>query len=517
MKTFGDVLAEAYASWLNSLSSCCAPCLAERQPPRSELRCPATDLHSVDDGSEVLSLAGSEKEVGIYRDQPGRTPPPFFEPVSQDARLYKRERAPRKSFGSSLSGRSFSVRRRFTSNASSTRRPQISAPTNFRHLHSESFQFPHLAQQAPHDRRRPTSFRPLELSIYLSENPLSPILPHFDLAHPDVTPPPPAHTHDGGFDSDGVTLTHERSYSSMSFHLPRRTVPDSASVSVTDSPPRIPPRSRLRANTSPDVDRLYERIASAMIERERLQEEIESVIERQSIYISSRPSTAYGLDGEPSPHALSLFFLARLTGADMEPMPSIPALPAAAPSFAERLSTERPQTAPPPRSNETLTYRVGGGFATPPQPSTPTRSTPRINGRPVDLPLAPPLPLVLRPPLRKKKSFSRVSNWLFPGEDGLHQRDGSQGSVTNAPRPVTGREGFYQCITPAEGARRDSADTTSTMSTWTTEEDRTMPTTWSPGSTPITKQDTPTPTGDGRKTFGRNSLAHRPQSVGVAF
>ena len=63
-----------------------------------------------------------------------------------------------------------------------------------------------------------------------------------------------------------------------------------------------------------------------MIEKEKLQAEINSLVERQSIYISSRPSTAYGL---------------------IEPMPSIPALPADGPSFAERLShDDRPRTAP---------------------------------------------------------------------------------------------------------------------------------------------------------------------------
>ena len=511
MKSFAEVLAEAYASWLNSVSSCCAPCLAERKPPRGELHNPALAWHGVDERSE-LSRTASEKDIAVFRDQPGLTPPPLFEPVGQDARLYKRERAPRKSFGSSLSGRSFSVRKRFMS-TSSTRRPQISAPSNFRHLHSESFQFPLLSQGSPQPRQRPTSFRPLELSIYLSDN-LSPILPHFDLPHPDVTPPPPAHTHDGSFDSDGVTLTHERSYSSMSFHLPRRPALDSASVSVNDSPPRIPPRSRLRANTSPDVDRLYERIAEAMLEKERLQAEIESVIERQSIYVSSRPSTAYGLDGK-DPLYPSIGIDMYLIATDMEPMPSIPALPAAAPSFAERLSTDRPQTAPP-RSTATARNRVENGYATPPNPATPTRSTPRINGRPVDLPLAPPLPLVLRPPLRKKKSFSRVSNWLFPGEDG-HQRVGSQGSVTNVPRPVTDRDGFYQCVPPANEGRRGSLDTVSTVSSWTTEEDRTMPTTWSPGSSPVTKQDTPTPTGDRRAVFGRSVNVPQRQSVGVAF
>lgn len=59
------------------------------------------------------------------------------------------------------------------------------------------------------------------------------------------------------------------------------------------------------------------------------------------------------------------------------------------------------------------------------------------------LPPPPPLPLLLpRPPLRKKKSFSRVSTWLSGG----HSRHLSLDSVTNAPVPVTARDGFYQCV-----------------------------------------------------------------------
>lgn len=101
--------------------------------------------------------------------------------------------------------------------------------------------------------------------------------------------------------------------------------------------------------------------------------------------------------------------------------------------------------------------------------------------------LSPPLPLVLRPPLRKKKSFSRVSTWLFPGSE--HNRDTSIDSVTNAPRPVKGTEGFYQCVPAAGGIERRSFDTVNSVSTWETDdEDRTPPTAWSPESTPVAKQ-----------------------------
>jgi hypothetical protein len=45
------------------------------------------------------------------------------------------------------------------------------------------------------------------------------------------------------------------------------------------------------------MENLVERVANAMLERDRLQEQIDDLIERQSIYISSRPSTAYGQPG----------------------------------------------------------------------------------------------------------------------------------------------------------------------------------------------------------------------------
>lgn len=247
-----------------------------------------------------------------------------------------------------------------------------------------------------------------------------------------------------------------------------------------------------------------------------LQAEIDSVIERQSIYVSSRPSTAHGMEGTSAQG--TTVFVPILTEVDLEPMPSIPAMPAAAPSFAERLSYEgRPQTAPsqpvhlPPRESSLAAASA----------VSLTSSHKQVRDD-LDRPLAPPLPLVLRPPLRKKKSFSRVSNWLFPGAE-HHQRDFSLDSVTNRPMPVTGREGFYQVGGAPEDARRTSVDTVSTASTWETEEEgaETGPTTWSPGSSPLIKQDTPTSqiqAIDRSATFGRsNNTRYRPQSVGVAF
>jgi hypothetical protein len=98
-------------------------------------------------------------------------------------------------------------------------------------------------------------------------------------------------------------------------------------------------------------------------------------------------------------------------------------------------------------------------------------------------------------------------------------------AVTNQPRPVTDKEGFYQ-IASQQRISLDSV--TSGSSQWQTEEEEeeksaTVPTTWSPGSSPIAAQESPTnprPTKVDRmamgKPFGKRP-GHRPQSVGVAF
>lgn len=183
----------------------------------------------------------------------------------------------------------------------------------------------------------------------------------------------------------------------------------------------------------------------------------------------------------------------------LEPMPSIPALPPAAPSFAQRIGCkrDRPQTAPltPVSASPVMLDNREAQWAD----DWASTAVQQANALP------PPLPLVLRPPLRKKKSFSRVSTWLFP--NGRHSRDLSLDSVTNAPRPVKGTEGFYQCVPDKfSETRRTSFESFGTYSTWDSDdEQRTAPTTWSPESTPVTKGEDPP--GERSMTFGKNSFA----------
>ncbi|KAI5466589.1 hypothetical protein BGZ63DRAFT_398241 [Mariannaea sp. PMI_226] len=333
---------------------------------------------------------------------------------------------------------------------------------------------------------------------------------------------------------ESKTIEHQRSFSSsMSFHYPRKQLTSTTDSSPftgqdEDIPPLIPPKSRSRVRaltssthtsstqTSPDVEAIRARVASAMKEVEKLQHQIEDAIERHSLYTNSRPSTAHSvartMPGET--FAVLLGPDARLLTkiSDMEPMPSIPALPPAAPSFAERLNSEivRPHTAPinfraqTHRRAKTAADAVIG-------PSTPPPRTGRQKR--IESPMQPPLPLILRPPLRKKKSFSRVSSWLFPGAE--NDRDFGFDSVTNLPRPVTGKDGFYQCVSLGEtNGRRPSTDTAGTVSTWESDDDRTFPSTWSPGSTAVTKGEEPLIFRSA--TFGRNDKIPRRTSVGVA-
>lgn len=513
--------------WLDSVKACLvSPCAGDRK--KSRLR---------DDAR--LARADSEKQSrGVFYNQPELTLPPFAQPQPENIGPYHhRERtSERKDNNMGLFNKSpFSVRRRLglQKDEPPRGRPQISGPTNFVHVYSQSFQYPRSSPELASQRQRKRdSFRGLRLTIHEPQNMLSPLLPHIMEDGSSISPPPAARLRAVSED-DSTALNHSRSYSAMSFHLPRRPVPEQTSFSTNttnniqeedDIPPAIPPRARTRprAYTSPSVEAIVERIASALIERDRLQGEIENVVERQSIYVSSRPTTAHGSPGQ------SLLTNAQFPGPlnscpylDPEQVSSIPvpAMPPSAPSFAERLSVERPRTAPPkPMTNgPNRAKRSDTSYSTPPRKSSPDINRYEFS---LETPLAPPLPLVLRPPLRKKKSFSRVSSWLFPATDAAaghrHQRGISLDSVTNAPRAVRERDGFYQCMPPAHDVgRRESFDTVSSQSTWETEEEQTAPTTWSPGSTPAARQEKTPPLGR-VGTFGRN-FGPRPTSVGVAF
>jgi hypothetical protein len=296
MRSLGGFFSETYASCLISMSGCCG---LDEKPSQREYGAPRRKTSS-------LTPTGVEKPIIILREQPAFVPPPSAEPLWRSEGAY--EKSPARG-GSTSGARPSSSWSRgtagtpwFSRSSSSRHRPKISGPSNFRHLHSESFQFPE-----PQPAQKRFSFRPLELSFEGQDHHLSPLLPYFGDEEVDrdsmVTPPPRAHTaaSSSKWDGSSATLAHDRSYSSMSFHIPRRLGREGSTASQSPiTPPRIPAKSRARAYTSPspNVDHIVERIASAIIEKEKLQAEIESIIERQSIYINSRPSTAYGISGK---------------------------------------------------------------------------------------------------------------------------------------------------------------------------------------------------------------------------
>lgn len=515
MKDLTGASSEAPASWLAAFVLCCTPLASSRKGGLRRGKSPAAAIpNPTGRMSREGLLMGPDDEkqpFSVVRSQPPYQPRPVAVPETESFEPRWRERMSGKSVGSRRT--SFSVRSRLRSDASS-RRPLISAPSEFRHLNSASFQSPQ-EHEPPHHRRpssqRGGSFRPLELSIYMPDNHMSPILPHLDHTR-TITPPPPACLASRA-DQDH-RLVRQRSYSSMSFHVPRRHVMGGSPSTVQEElPPRIPSKApgRARAYTAPQVEAIKERVASAMMEVERLQQQIEDVIERQSLYVSSRPSTSHSMArtmpgknarAHASRHRTSL----QTSLVEPEPMPSMPALPPAAPSFAERLNADfdRPHTAPikPESSIASRAKPLGGS-------SVPVEGTTRL--RRDERPAPPPLPLVLRPPLRKKKSFSRVSRWLFPGAE--RSSDMSIDSVTNVPRPVGGRQGFYQCIATDEARGRQSLDSLDSSSTWETDdEQRTAPTTWSPGSTPVARSEQ-APRIERCATFGKNDMRRAKTSV----
>ena len=259
----------------------------------------------------------------ILHHQPSLVPPPIPEP--QHDRFSSHEWMARtKSFASRASTRgSFSVRRKLNA-YNGPRRPQISAPTNFRHVENA----------LPRGTLR---FRPLELSIYMPDKRLSPLsLPQFgieDDEEPILSCPQPA------------ALTHSRSESALSnFSIPRKPlgshpscygrierpsidtkassttsawpseplaprpgVPKSPSTqelmaALQQELPQAPPKARLRSfseapriisRDSAQLDRV-KLVLQEKMELERRLKDLDNIIEeRRSVYLSSRANSIY--------------------------------------------------------------------------------------------------------------------------------------------------------------------------------------------------------------------------------
>lgn len=292
---------QASHGWLDTLKALLFPC-SDGKDPRSESGPGVCHIQPMDNTRTRHGVLNQqdppEKECyQVYYDQPAPMPPPR----AQRPRAMSMGKARKESRrGVAKQPHMGWLDRNFRAGKRKAPRPLISDPFNFQHTGTGAVNFMESAADLP---RSAPVFRPLELSIYRANDQISPLMPYFT-RNITPSPPPRALTRDT-FDEDASTLAHSRSYSSQSFSIPRRPVNDVASFttgttsSTGDSPPRIPPRARTRprAYTSPSVEAIVERIAGAMIEKERLEGEIESVKERQSFCLS-RPSSLYGLAGE---------------------------------------------------------------------------------------------------------------------------------------------------------------------------------------------------------------------------
>ncbi|ELR07500.1 hypothetical protein GMDG_02592 [Pseudogymnoascus destructans 20631-21] len=277
MSLLSRYLDDAYNAWMGSLMGCCSA--RPRDPDRTSIR-------------------GFENPRTIYHHQPQLIPPPSVPLPGSKLNLYS---------GSSTR----------------TKRPYISAPSDFRHVQPSP---------PPHLPRR--SFRPLELSIYLPANQLSPILPHFDDA-PAAAPQAhtrtvsalsnfsiprkavPSYYQRPSYDAEysSADTTPKSLAESFTHSLrPRPSLPGSLSTqqllaALDDEPLNYPPPSRLRSNTSntlPILSEQVERVKSVLLEREALDKRIRDVDglieERRSMSLKSRPASIYTSSEEPMPH-----------------------------------------------------------------------------------------------------------------------------------------------------------------------------------------------------------------------
>lgn len=248
-------------------------------PRQGSASCPYVVLHSYSRSDQgVLMAQVNGNQCPVTQNQPllGPTHSPVHETQPRESGWKEKGigHAHRQKRRVGSSGRE-----RVWSDAAS-RRPLISAPSNFRHLHSGPF---HGLRSPPQH----TQVRPLDRIAQVPDSHVQPAPPRLDL--------PPTPRIASQVDEERHRLLNGGNYSPMSFHVPRRQV--TASLPSTGAPettpPRIPPRAQERARpyTAPQVEAIKERVAGAMIEAERLQQQIDEIIERQSLYSNSRPST----------------------------------------------------------------------------------------------------------------------------------------------------------------------------------------------------------------------------------
>ena len=206
-----------HARWLASSVSCCLPWSQER--PQHELEAPSKFYADITGVAQLIAVAF---DAQLCTTQPGRITPPSVSSETSQIPSQRLSTVPRQLSHASHRTSIFATTKRRT-----TRRPTISGP----------FDFQQVATGAPRRNgslRRTGSFRPLQLSIYVPGNELSP-LPVFDDVwdEEDKT---------SGLQIPAPVLTKARSDTMLSrasttFTIPRKPVP-SRTVSL-DATSRI--------------------------------------------------------------------------------------------------------------------------------------------------------------------------------------------------------------------------------------------------------------------------------------
>ncbi|KAG6060161.1 hypothetical protein E4U17_004951 [Claviceps sp. LM77 group G4] len=232
----------------------------------------------------------------IINTEPSFDPASFGVPESgYQIAAWKSQRNTRKSFRSIRA--SFTKRDQSRSDGTS-RRPLISAPSDFRHVSSGSHEsdiktsaFGAQSVSRPVSRTPGVSMTPRnharssEHDAHWPYQRISPTVPHFELHKIATSTPPPAYC---AKRSEQAHAWSWRGYSSKSGQPGR--------IATTyDDVSRLPAKSnyRDRAGTALDGDVIREHCATDVVKAKKIQGQTEDAIDQQEFYDSSCPSTSH--------------------------------------------------------------------------------------------------------------------------------------------------------------------------------------------------------------------------------
>ncbi|KAI9798500.1 MAG: hypothetical protein M1833_004767 [Piccolia ochrophora] len=442
---------EVYARWLASAWTCCSPYVRHQED------------------ADIQGIVET-KTIEVYNQQPHRVSPPRPEPQHQRAGSRSTEHSSRwmdrsRSIISNVSSRgSVYGRRRTISTAS--RRPTIGAPSDFRRVDN-------------YQSRRREEFRPLELSIYLPHNRLSP-LPTFD--------PPGEDPAELEYPAQARTVPRTTSILSNTsdFRIRRKPIGSSVDLRWTDVGRRsIDTRSTPSINGS-------EWVSHPLRPRPSLPESL-STQELISALETRLPKPPVALRTRSSSDSVSLLqrrdsdqFRRAYSGVEDHN-------DADTSSRAIDTIVEERQSPIADRYHQAAERTPISPSATISRPSTPTvaalNMARSISSRPTSSQSLTNAPT-------RDRSLSRVSKWLFPSS--------AASPITSSPIPTSTPQSFYQCT--AATVRPTRSSTISTVSSLPTLDESTITPQSSPGgrATPIR-----------HRTFGHADARERNSSSGA--